>query len=47
MEIGCGRVIIFPSKGGLIPSQGMNFIIRLQNGVHPRAADRAAVFLMV
>ena len=47
MEIGRGRVIIFPSEGGLIPSQRMNFIMRLQNGIHPRAVDQAAVFLMV
>ena len=47
MEIGRGRVIIFPFEGGIIPSRRMNFIMRLQNGIHPRATDRAAVFLMV
>ena len=47
MEIGRGRIIIFPSEGGLIPSRRMNFIMRLQNGTHPRVADQAAVFLMV
>ena len=47
MEIGCERVIIFPSEEGLIPSWIMNFMMRLQNGIHPRAVDRATVFLMV
>ena len=47
MEIGHERVIIFPFEGGLIPSRRMNFIMRLQNGIHPRVVDRAAVFLMV
>ena len=47
MEIGRGRVIIFLFEGGLIPSQRMNFMMRLQNGIHPRAVDRAAIFLMV
>ena len=47
MEIGRRRVIIFPSEGGLIPSRRMNFMMRLQNGIHPHAVDRAVVFLMV
>ena len=47
MEIGRGRVIIFPSEGRLIPSRRMNFMMRLQNGIHHHAIDRAAVFLMV
>ena len=47
MEIGRRRGIIFPSEGGLIPSQRMNFMMRLQNGIHPRAADLTMVFLMV
>ena len=47
IEIGHGRVIIFPFEGGLIPSWRMNFIMRLQNGIHPRASEWAAVFLMV
>ena len=47
MEIGRGRVIIFPFEGGIIPSRRMNFIMRLQNGIYPHVADRAAVFLMV
>ena len=47
MEIRRERVIIFPSEGGLIPSRRMNFMMRLQNGIHPHAADRVVVFLMV
>ena len=47
MEIGRERVIIFPSEGGLIPSRRMNFMMRLQNGIHPRATNRVTVFLMV
>ena len=47
MEIGCERVIIFPSEGGLIPSRRIKFMMRLQNGIHPCAVDRAAIFLMV
>ena len=47
MEIGRGQVIIFPSEGGLILSRRMNFMMRLQNGIHPYAADRAVVFPMV
>ena len=47
METGRGLVIIFPFEGGLIPSRRMNFIMRLQNGIHPHAVDRASVILMV
>ena len=47
MDIGRGRFIIFPSDGELTPSRSMIFMIRLQNGIHARVADRAAVFPMV
>ena len=47
MEIGRWRVNIFLFEGGTMPSQRMNFMMRLQNGIHPRAIDRVAVFLMV
>ena len=47
MDIGRGRFIIFPSDGGLTPSRSMIFMMRLQNGIHARVADQAAVFPMV
>lgn len=47
MDIGQGRVSNFPSDGGLTPSRSMIFMMRLQNGIHARATDRAAVFPMI
>ena len=47
MDIGQGWFIIFPSDGGLTPSRSMIFMVRLQNGIHARVTDRAAVFPMV
>ena len=47
MDISQGRFIIFPSDGGLIPLRSMIFMMRLQNGIHARAANRAAVFPVI
>ena len=47
MDIGRGRLIIFPSDEGLTPSRSMIFMMRLENGIHVRVAVRAAVFPMV
>ena len=47
MDIGRGRLIIFPSDGGLTPLRSMVFMMRLQNGIHARVAVQAAVFPMV
>ena len=47
MDIVQGRDIIFASDGGLTPSQSMIFMMRLQKGIHVRAADRAAAFPIV
>ena len=44
MDIGRGRLIIFPFDGGLTPSRSMIFMMRLQNGIHARVVDRAVVF---
>ena len=46
MDIGRGRFIIFPSDGGLKPLRSMIFMMRLQNRIHARVADRATVFPM-
>ena len=47
MDIGRGRGTIFPSVGGRIPLRSMIFMMKLQKGIHVRAANRAAVFPMV
>ena len=47
MDNGRGRGSILPSVGGRTPSRTMIFMRRLQNGIHVRAAVRAAVFPMV
>ena len=47
MDIGRGRFIIFPSDGGLTPLRSMIFMMRLQNGIHARVANWAAVFPMI
>ena len=47
MDIGRERLIICPYDRGLTPSRSMIFMMRLQNGIHARVADQAAVFLMV
>ena len=47
MDIGRGWLIIFPSDGGLTPLRSTIFMMRLQNGIHARVADLAAVFPMV
>ena len=47
MDISGGRLIICPSDEGLTPSRSMIFMMRLQNGIHARVADRVAVFPMV
>ena len=47
MDIGRGRVTIFPSVGGRTPSRSMIFMMRLQKEIHVHAADRVVVFPMV